>query len=275
MFYSPKHAQASTSSPTRRRIAGVAVAGATAAVGSVATAQSASASTSNSVWDAVAQCESGGNWSINTGNGFYGGLQFTNQTWTGFGGDQYAPNANQATKAQQIEIAQKVLQTQGPGAWPVCSQKAGLTKANGMGGGSAAPAPEQQEAPEQASRSEARTEAPAPQQEEAPQQEQAPAPQQEEAPQQEQAQTGSLAVDGIRGPLTNTAIEKWVGANADGVLSTDDIKALQAKVGAGQDGIIGPKTTAAVQKVAGADQDGIWGPKTTSALQTHLNGQGL
>lgn len=264
MFYSPKHAQASTSSPTRRRIAGVAVAGATAAVGSVATAQSASASSSNNVWDAVAQCESGGDWSINSGNGFYGGLQFTNQTWNGFGGGQYAANANEATKEQQIEIAQKVLQTQGPGAWPVCSQKAGLTKANGMtGGGSAAPAPEQEQAPEQASRSEARTEAPAPQQEEAP------------APQQEQAQTGSLSVDGIRGPLTNTAIEKWVGANADGVLSTDDIKALQAKVGAGQDGIIGSETTAAVQKVAGAGQDGIWGPKTTSALQTYLNGQGL
>ncbi|HIZ98121.1 MAG TPA: transglycosylase family protein [Candidatus Janibacter merdipullorum] len=253
MFYSPKHAQASTSSTTRRRIAGVAVAGATAAVGSVATAQSASASTSNNVWDAVAQCESGGNWSISTGNGFYGGLQFTSQTWQGFGGGQYAPNANQATKAQQIEIAQKVLQTQGPGAWPVCSQKAGLTASNGMTGGSAAPA--QEEAPEQASRSEART-----------------APQQEQAPQE---QAGSLAVDGIRGPLTNAAIEKWVGANADGVLSTDDIKALQAKVGTAQDGIIGPKTTGAVQALTGADQDGIWGPKTTSALQTYLNGQGL
>src|SRR5699024_5360584 len=108
MFYSPKHAQVSTSSPTRRRIAGVAVAGATAAVGSVATAQSASASTNSGPWDTVAQCESGGNWSTSTGNGFYGGLQFTTQTWQGFGGDQYAPNAHQATKAQQIEIAQKV-----------------------------------------------------------------------------------------------------------------------------------------------------------------------
>src|SRR5699024_4572566 len=91
MFYSPKHAQVLKGSPARRRIAGVAVAGATAAVGSGAAAQSASAS---SVWDAVAQCESGGNWSTNTGNGFYGGLQFTHQTWQAFGGGAYGYNAD-------------------------------------------------------------------------------------------------------------------------------------------------------------------------------------
>lgn len=85
------------------------MAGASVALGGMATAQSASASTNSNVWDAVAACESGGNWSINTGNGFYGGLQFTTQTWNGFGGGKYASNANQATKAQQIEIAQKVL----------------------------------------------------------------------------------------------------------------------------------------------------------------------
>ncbi|MFE7563136.1 transglycosylase family protein [Kitasatospora sp. NPDC057500] len=81
-----------------------------------------------STWDAVAQCESGGNWSINTGNGFYGGLQFTASTWKAFGGTAYAPQANQASKAQQISVAEKVLASQGPGAWPVCSKKAGLTK---------------------------------------------------------------------------------------------------------------------------------------------------
>ena len=83
------------------------------------------------VWDRVAQCESSGNWSINTGNGFYGGLQFTTSTWRAFGGTAYAPNAHQATKAQQIAVAQRTLAVQGPGAWPVCSKKAGLTKANG------------------------------------------------------------------------------------------------------------------------------------------------
>lgn len=71
-------------------------------------------------WDAVAQCESGGNWAINTGNGFYGGLQFSASTWSGYGGGAYAPTADQATREQQIAIAEKVLAGQGPGAWPHC-----------------------------------------------------------------------------------------------------------------------------------------------------------
>lgn len=77
-------------------------------------------------WDAIAACESGGNWGINTGNGYYGGIQFSAQTWAGFGGTQYAPTADQASKEQQIAIAEKVLATQGWGAWPSCSAKAGL-----------------------------------------------------------------------------------------------------------------------------------------------------
>ncbi|GAA2259643.1 resuscitation-promoting factor protein RpfA [Kitasatospora cystarginea] len=86
-----------------------------------------------SAWDKVADCESGGDWSINTGNGFYGGLQFTSSTWKAYGGGQYAGQANQASKGQQIAIAEKVLASQGPGAWPVCSVTAGLSR-----GGSAA-----------------------------------------------------------------------------------------------------------------------------------------
>ncbi|MFF3912966.1 transglycosylase family protein [Streptomyces sp. NPDC001852] len=82
-------------------------------------AGNASAATA-SEWDAVAQCESGGNWSINTGNGFYGGLQFTNSTWAAYGGTAYAARADLATKAQQIAVAEKVLAGQGKGAWPVC-----------------------------------------------------------------------------------------------------------------------------------------------------------
>ena len=78
------------------------------------------------VWDQLAQCESGGNWSINTGNGYYGGVQFSAQTWKAFGGGQYAPLAHQASKSQQIAIAQKVKATQGWGAWPSCSAKIGL-----------------------------------------------------------------------------------------------------------------------------------------------------
>ena len=80
-----------------------------------------------STWDAVAQCESGGNWSIDTGNGYYGGLQFSASTWAAYGGTQYAATANLATMGQQIAIAENVLASQGPGAWPICGPQAGLT----------------------------------------------------------------------------------------------------------------------------------------------------
>lgn len=79
-----------------------------------------------SVWDALAQCEAGGNWSINTGNGYYGGLQFAPSTWLGFGGGAYAPSAHLATREEQIAVAQKVQAVQGWGAWPSCTSKLGL-----------------------------------------------------------------------------------------------------------------------------------------------------
>jgi len=82
---------------------------------------SAAPSSSGGVnWNAIAACESGGNWSISTGNGFYGGLQFTEGTWLANGGGQYASSANLASPSQQIAVAQQVLATQGIGAWPVC-----------------------------------------------------------------------------------------------------------------------------------------------------------
>jgi len=84
-------------------------------------AGNASAATA-SQWDTVAQCESGGNWSINTGNGFYGGLQFTNSTWAAYGGTAYAARADLASKSAQIAVAEKVLAGQGKGAWPVCGK---------------------------------------------------------------------------------------------------------------------------------------------------------
>ena len=71
-------------------------------------------------WDAVAACESGGNWAINTGNGFYGGLQFTISTWDAYGGQSYAPRADLASRDAQISVAERVLASQGSGAWPVC-----------------------------------------------------------------------------------------------------------------------------------------------------------
>ncbi|BCL24426.1 transglycosylase family protein [Streptomyces tuirus] len=82
-------------------------------------------------WNKVAACESTSNWSINTGNGFYGGLQFTQSTWEAYGGRAYAARADLASKDQQIAVAEKVLDGQGPGAWPVCSVRAGLTRGGG------------------------------------------------------------------------------------------------------------------------------------------------
>ena len=82
-------------------------------------AGTASAAT-DAEWDQVAQCESGGNWSINTGNGYYGGLQFSPSTWTSHGGGQFAASAHQASKSQQIAVAERVLANQGKGAWPSC-----------------------------------------------------------------------------------------------------------------------------------------------------------
>lgn len=77
------------------------------------------------VWDRIAQCESGGNWHINTGNGYYGGLQFSAGTWRAYGGAAYASTADKASKAQQISVAAKVQNSQGWGAWPTCSERAG------------------------------------------------------------------------------------------------------------------------------------------------------
>ena len=85
------------------------------------TATSASAAT-QSQWDTVAQCESGGDWSINTGNGFYGGLQFDSGTWIGAGGGAYAQRADLASREQQIAIANKIADARGSSPWPVCGQ---------------------------------------------------------------------------------------------------------------------------------------------------------
>ena len=90
------------------------------------TGAAAPAVANGSVWDQLAQCEAGGDWSINTGNGFSGGLQFTPSTWAAFGGTEYAPAAHMATREQQIAVAERVQAGQGWGAWPACTSKMGL-----------------------------------------------------------------------------------------------------------------------------------------------------
>ena len=119
-----KHARARK---TGRMVLGLAALGTASTVALMAPASAAQAKSSVN-WDAVAQCESGGNWSINTGNGYYGGLQFSRSTWKAYGGAKYASTANNASRSEQIRIAEKVLDGQGIGAWPVCGRKAGSTK---------------------------------------------------------------------------------------------------------------------------------------------------
>ncbi|WP_374196865.1 transglycosylase family protein [Streptomyces sp. ISL-100] len=109
----------------RRRITGsVAAAGAAGMLVLAGTGNASAAPAAD--WSAVAQCESGGDWNANTGNGFSGGLQFTQSTWSAYGGTTYAASAHQATPQEQAKVADKVLQGQGIGAWPVCGAKAGL-----------------------------------------------------------------------------------------------------------------------------------------------------
>ena len=121
--YRGRHRAPST---TGKTIARTALAGAVAGAPLLAAAPAANAAP-DSVWDRVAQCESSGNWNINTGNGFFGGLQFTASTWRAFGGNVFADSANHASREQQIVVAERVLAGQGWGAWPVCSRKAGAT----------------------------------------------------------------------------------------------------------------------------------------------------
>lgn len=255
MFYAPKHAKVAQASPARRRVAGVALAGAAATAGTMATASTATAAPSATtkaaapsaastatanVWDRVAKCESGGNWSINTGNGFYGGLQFHPQTWRGFGGTRYASSAHQATRAEQITIAKKVLKAQGPGAWPVCSRKAGLTKANGLAASTGGTST--------ASRSASR-------------------PSMDE---------GRLAVDGQLGTRTKAAIEEWSGAPINGRLGTKwDVHRFQKKAGVPSGERNGWLYSKGFVKRLEAKwnlpQDGKWDAQLTKDMQQYLN----
>lgn len=110
----------------KKAVSSIALSGAAALAVGVISSPLASAAP-NSDWDRLAQCESGGNWHINTGNGYYGGLQFSQGTWAAHGGTNYAPSADLATRDQQIAVAEHVLATQGWGAWPACSSSLGLS----------------------------------------------------------------------------------------------------------------------------------------------------
>jgi len=124
--------EATSATTGRRRTAAVITTLGAALVGAAIAAPAAEARNVYRVWDRVAACESTNNWHINTGNGFYGGLQFSASTWTGYHGGKYASRADKATRLEQIEVARRVLASQGPGAWPVCGPRAGLSRSSGL-----------------------------------------------------------------------------------------------------------------------------------------------
>ena len=109
-----------TTNTTTKTLAKVALTGAVLGGGAALMGTGSASAATDAEWNQVAQCESGGNWAINTGNGYHGGLQFSPSTWAGHGGTQFAPTADQATREQQIVVAERVLGSQGKGAWPVC-----------------------------------------------------------------------------------------------------------------------------------------------------------
>jgi hypothetical protein len=232
LYSAHRHSAAPKRSPLRSRIIGFTIVASATLVTGVGLSPPAHAAVS--VWDRVASCESGGNWAINTGNGYYGGLQFSSATWAAFGGTRYAASANRASKAVQIAIAQRVLAVQGPGAWPVCGARAGLTRANGAA------------AAVTVSRTLTRVAIVA---------------------------HAKLVVDGRLGPKTIRAIQRWVGTAQNGVLGSTTVKALQRKVGAAADGVIGPRTVRALQIKIGARRDGArhLNAATVAALQRYLN----
>ncbi|WP_329132860.1 LysM peptidoglycan-binding domain-containing protein [Streptomyces sp. NBC_00670] len=128
--------RAPRTSRTARRAAVLAGAALLAPAGLLAATGTAAAADAG-VWDRIAQCESGGDWHINTGNGYYGGLQFSAGTWRAYGGTAYAATADGASREAQIAVAAKVQRAQGWGAWPVCSARAGATgtaPGGGVGG---------------------------------------------------------------------------------------------------------------------------------------------
>jgi LysM repeat protein len=136
MHYRGKHAARKLRS-IKTKVAGVGIAGAATIAAGVATASEAKAA--GSIWDSVAQCETGQNWATNSVPGYSGGLGFANRYWAAFGGTEFSQLPYQATREQQIVVAQRILAVNGPSAWPVCGPRAGLTKANGGAATAAAP----------------------------------------------------------------------------------------------------------------------------------------
>ncbi len=133
MPYQPKHRGTGRSRGVAKKVTTTAaLTGAAAAVPVLGIAGPAHAATGDT-WNRLAQCESSGDWHINTGNGYYGGIQFSASTWREFGGGKYASRADLASRLEQIAIAEKVLDVQGWNAWPACSAKLGFGESDKSG----------------------------------------------------------------------------------------------------------------------------------------------
>ena len=307
--HAPRTHRSTSTTSLRRGLARTAVTlagGAVVAGGMLATGGAANAATG---WDEVAACESGGNWSINTGNGFYGGLQFTQQTWEGFGGTEYASRADLASKSQQIAVAERVLAEQGAGAWPNCG--GALSGGADTGSAPAAEDDSQESAPQestsdssgsdessssdQQSESTSESKSTEPQgdwscdgdgiadncdengftketeKKEEPAQQAAPQEKQESAPQEEQESTPAPEKSSSgAGSMASPDLSVAGTLEVDGKVGPKTITALQDWLGVEQTGEMNEETTLALQAWAKTDQDGTIGPKTVAGLQHEI-----
>lgn len=227
MYVTPRHSAVRKRRPLRNRIVGLAIAACATLVTGVGVSPPAHAA--GSVWDRVAACESGGRWTVNTGNGYYGGLQFSASTWRLFGGTRYASSANRASRSVQIGIARLVLAAQGPGAWPVCGQRAGLTRA----GGAARSATVSRSTARAAIHAKLRVDG-------------------KMGPKTVRAlqRWCGIAQSGVFSRTTVKALQRKVGVRADGKIGPRTIRALQLRIHARRDGArrLSPAGVAALQR---------------------------
>ena len=280
------------------RTAAALAGGALMTTGMLATGTAANAA---SGWDEVAACESGGDWSINTGNGYYGGLQFSQESWEAVGGTQYAERADLASKDQQIAAAEVLLAEQGPGAWPTCGVAlSGGADTGGApeGGGSEDEGQDQQQEESQQQEPEQQEESQQQepeQQEESQQQEpqgsddegqaeqrpeedQANRSEQREAPQPENSDEGQTSEQDAQepGPKASGGLSVAGTLEVDGKMGPDTITSLQDWLNIEQTGELDEPTVLALQDWVGAEQDGKIGPETMAGLQhevgAHQNG---
>lgn len=196
----------------RRTAAALAIGGAVAATMSMPAANAVDGAT----WDALAQCESGGNWSINTGNGFYGGLQFTQQSWNGVG---MSGSPVTASRAQQIEAGERLLAIQGWGAWPACSAKLGLYGKTGA-------APTYTEPTTVAVQSQTQQTYTAPAAQAAP-----AAPAVQAAPAAAEAPAAPAAAPAVEAPAAPVAVAPKAAAGTYTVVPGDSLSLIAAKLG--------------------------------------------